>query len=64
MVGKSLSQVNAYWARLLFTGRASPPRSLPSPAAILQSVRENKDAIAYIDSRDLDQSVKVVFRLP
>jgi ABC-type phosphate transport system substrate-binding protein len=63
LVGKSVAEVNAYWAKLLFTGRASPPRSLTDAEAVLQVVRENLDAIGYIDSRDLDDSVKVVGRV-
>ena len=63
LVGKSVAQINAYWARLLFTGRATPPKALATPAAVLKSVRENRDAIAYINSTDLDGKVKVVFRV-
>ncbi|MCU0841616.1 MAG: hypothetical protein MUC79_07845 [Thiobacillaceae bacterium] len=63
LVGKTVAQINAYWARLLFSGRASPPIVLPSVAAVLDAVRKNRDAIAYLDSRDLDGRVKVVFRL-
>ncbi len=68
LVDKTPAQVNAYWARLLFTGQATPPRVLPSVAAILQAVRENRAAIAYLelgpsDEQYLDHPVKVVFRL-
>lgn len=63
MVGKTVAQVNAYWARLVFTGRATPPRVMRSMEAILKTVRENRDAIAYIDSEHLDAKVKVVFRV-
>ena len=63
LVGKTVAQVNAYWARLLFTGRASPPRILPTPKAVLDVVHDNKDAIGYLDSQDLDGRVKVVYRL-
>jgi hypothetical protein len=61
LVDKSVAQINAYWARLLFTGRATPPKVLSTPAAVLKSVRENRDAIAYLNSNDLDSKVKVVF---
>lgn len=63
LVGKSVAQVNAYWARLLFTGRATPPRVLQTPAAILKAVRENPDAIGYIDSDDPPPGVKTVYRV-
>lgn len=64
LVGKTVAQVNAYWARLLFTGRMTPPRILPDQAAVIDVVHENRGAIGYIDSQDLDGRVKVVFQLP
>lgn len=63
LVDKSVAQVNAYWARLLFTGQATPPRVLPSTRVILQTVSKNRDAIAYMERSDLNDMVKVVFQL-
>ncbi len=63
LVGKTIAQINAYWARLLFTGNATPPKVLPSATAVNTAVRDNADAIAYIDSEDFDGSGKIVFRI-
>ena len=63
LVDKSVAQVNAYWARLLFTGRATPPKVLTSGKSVVKSVSENRDAIAYIGSEELDKRVKIIFRL-
>lgn len=63
LVHKSVAEVNAYWARLLFTGRASPPQVLEGSQAVLAAVRDNVNAIGYVDSQDLDDSVKVVGRV-
>jgi hypothetical protein len=63
LVGKTIAQINAYWARLLFTGSATPPKVLPSAEAVNAAVRDNADAIAYIDSEDFHGSAKIVFRL-
>ncbi|MBK5968433.1 hypothetical protein CCR91_06515 [Thiorhodovibrio winogradskyi] len=63
LVGKTVAQVNAYWARLLFTGRATPPRVLPDIEAVLDVVNANQDALAYLDSQSLDDQVKIVYRL-
>lgn len=60
LVDKSVAEVNAYWARLLFTGRASPPSPVGDSTTILKTVRANSNAIGYIDRRDLDDTVKVV----
>lgn len=63
LVNKSVAEVNAYWARLLFTGRASPPQVLDNSASVLDAVRQNPNAIGYVDSRDVDNSVKVIGRV-
>jgi len=63
LVGKSVPQVNAYWARLLFTGRATPPRPLDSATKVIEAVGNNRDAIAYINEQECSDSVKIVYRL-
>ena len=63
LVNKSVAEVNAYWAKLLFTGRASPPQVVGNSRAVLAAVRDNKSAIGYVDSADVDDSVKVVARV-
>ena len=60
LVDKSVAQVNAYWAKLLFAGRATPPQSVDDSRSVLTAIRNNRNAIGYIDSSDLDDSVKVV----
>ncbi len=60
LVNKSVAEVNAYWAKLLFTGRASPPQVMDSSKSLLQVVRENRNSIGYMDASEVDESVKVV----
>jgi len=64
LVNKSVAQVNAFWARLLFSGRATPPRVLTGTQAVIDVVTHNRNAIGYIDNQDLNDNVKVVLRLP
>lgn len=63
LVNKSVAEVNAYWAKLLFSGRASPPQVVEGNKAMLATVRDNKNAIGYIDSAFVNDSVKVVARV-
>lgn len=63
LIGKSLQEVNAYWARLLFTGRATPPLQSNDEQEAAAIVRNNKNAIGYIRADHLDSSVKVVYVL-
>ncbi len=60
LINKSPAQINAYWARLLFTGRASPPRILQEASVVLDAIEQNPSAIGYVDSSMLNDRVKVV----
>jgi ABC-type phosphate transport system substrate-binding protein len=46
--GKHVAYVTRYWQRLIFSGRGIPPRQLQNDAAVLELVRNNRDAIGYI----------------
>jgi len=60
---KSSSQVKAYWSKLVFSGKGTPPAELASDAKIKEFIAANPDAIGYIDSKSLDDSVKSVLTL-
>ncbi len=52
LTGKSISDIDAYWARLRYSGRTSPPRVIEDSEMTLSIVRQNKNAIAYIRQKD------------
>ncbi|MDN3378110.1 MULTISPECIES: phosphate ABC transporter substrate-binding protein [unclassified Pseudoalteromonas] len=60
VVGKSGSQLNAYWSKLIFTGKGTPPEKLSNDQAVIDFVSNNKDGIGYIDSAKVTDSVKVI----
>ncbi|NRB38460.1 MAG: hypothetical protein HRU20_08315 [Pseudomonadales bacterium] len=61
-VQKNASQLNAYWARKLFTGRGKPPRSVPDVKSIYHYLRRNKQAIAYMAVEDADLNrVRIIY---
>ena len=59
LLGKSSSQLKAYWAKLVFTGKAKPPKSVSS-AEMLELVRSNPSTIGFVDSSAVTADVKVV----
>lgn len=61
VTGKSTAQVKAAWSRLVFSGKATPPKELASSAEVKKFVSANPDAIGYIEKSAVDSSVKVVF---
>jgi len=63
LTGMSLSQVNGYWSRLMFTGQLLPPQPLPDDSAVLDVVRRNTGAIGYVETPPSDNSVTVILVL-
>jgi ABC-type phosphate transport system substrate-binding protein len=58
--GKSPAQVKAHWSKIIFTGRGQPPKQVDSGAEAKKFVTDNPNAIAYIDSRLVDNSLRVL----
>lgn len=63
VTGKSSAQVKAGWSRLVFSGKATPPKELGSAADVKSFVAANPDAIGYIEKSAVDGSVKVVLNV-
>lgn len=61
--GRSAAQVKATWARLTFTGKATPPKELKSDADVKAFVASDPKAIGYVDASAVDGSVKAVLKL-
>lgn len=57
-------QVKAIWSKLIFTGKATPPREVSSNAEVKKAVASDLNAIGYIDKTSMDGSVKAVLTLP
>jgi len=60
VLGKSSNQVNAYWSKMIFTGKGVPPQEMKSASEIISAVTANQDTIAYIDAASVTDAVKVV----
>ncbi|HLS98639.1 MAG: hypothetical protein RBR91_10515 [Porticoccaceae bacterium] len=58
LTDKTLAQINSYWARLVFSGRASPPRQAQDAAEVLDIVANSRGAIGYVRRRDLSAGVR------
>jgi len=61
VIEKSASQLNAYWSRLIFTGKGQPPKQYFDDAEVIEVILENEDAIGYIDSSAVTEGVKVIY---
>lgn len=63
LLNRDLAEINSYWARLIFSGKNSPPTKMETSAEILDVVAQNPAAIAYLPVSQVNGNVKVVFTL-
>lgn len=61
--GMGLKALNAYWARLRFSGEVLPPMTLADSRAVVEAVGRNYGAIGYVDEATPVQNLRVVLRL-
>jgi ABC-type phosphate transport system substrate-binding protein len=62
-IGKSLSQVRTEWMKLVLSGQAAAPKKCSDDDAVKAFVRENPNAVGFISSSAVDESVKELYRV-
>lgn len=60
VLGKQDSQLKAYWSKLVFTGKGTPPKKVANDDEVLALVKSNPNIIGYIDSSKVTGDVKVL----
>lgn len=60
---KTPSQLKAYWAKRVFTGKGKPPETFSSAEEVLDLVASDKRYLSYIDKDNVNQSVRWVIVL-
>jgi ABC-type phosphate transport system substrate-binding protein len=60
ILGRSSTQVSAYWSKLVFTGKGIPPKEVADDAAVIAIVAENPSAIGYVESTAVTAAVKAI----
>ncbi|MCH4296683.1 phosphate ABC transporter substrate-binding protein [Shewanella sp. 3B26] len=61
VLGKSESQLKAYWSKLVFSGQGQPPKTVED-AEMLSLVAANPNMIGFVDAANVNDSVKVIAR--
>ncbi len=59
VLSKTDAQLKAYWSKLTFTGKGTPPREVSSDEMI-QLVSDNPATIGFVDASKVTAAVKVV----
>ncbi len=66
VANKDASQLNAYWSRLIFTGKGQPPKAVLDSDEVVELVGSDPTYIGYVDmaADSLPDNVKVVLTVP
>ena len=60
LVNKDLNEINAYWSRLIFSGRTSPPIPAATANDVVVLLISNPGGIAYIERSHIDKRFRIV----
>lgn len=64
LLGKDLPSMQAFWAELVFSGRAKAPKIMADDQAVMNFVDTNPNALGYVSGQaKLGSGVVVVYRL-
>lgn len=63
LVNKSPAEINAYWARLVFSGKTQPPQVVEGVDNVLRLVTTRPGVLAYLERTQVDGRVRIVFEL-
>lgn len=63
-LGMDPANYRAYWSKMMFSGKGTPPDVLGSDTQIRAWVASNPAGLGYIDKKAVDSSVKVILTIP
>ncbi|RVT47655.1 phosphate ABC transporter substrate-binding protein [Rheinheimera sediminis] len=61
VLGRSDAQVKAFWSKLMFTGKGTPPKEVTAEEMI-KLVSENPSTIGIVDSAAVSDKVRVLIQ--
>lgn len=59
LIGRSREQMSRYWARALFTGTATPPKTVRNEKEVIQTVADSP-AVGYVSESVEDKAIREV----
>ena len=63
LIQKNSAQTRAYWSRMVFTGRARPPREMESIEQAVAAVRRDPHLIAYLPIQAVPDDLRTLLTL-
>jgi len=62
VLGKTGSDLSAYWSKLIFTGKAAAPDEVAGDAGVKSKLAASPGAVGYVSDAGIDGSVKVLLK--
>jgi ABC-type phosphate transport system substrate-binding protein len=62
VLNKTVTNMKAFWAQMVFSGKALPPKVASNDDDVKRIVSANKGAIGYVKASSVDDSVKVAVK--
>lgn len=59
-LGKSSSQLKAYWSQLVFTGKGTPPKEIESTEEMIALIAANPNMVGFVSGSVSDGRVQVI----
>lgn len=60
VLSKTPKQLKAYWAKMIFTGKGTPPKAVDGTQQVLDLVSANPSIIGFVPSGSVSGNVKVI----
>ena len=61
VLNREVASVQSYWQQMIFSGRAVPPPTVESDAAVIEFVRQNPYGVGYVSaSAELTSDLRVI----
>lgn len=60
LVNKDLAEINAYWARLIFSGKTAPPHQATTTTGVVNWLANTQGAIGYMERDMVDPRLRIV----
>lgn len=61
-LNKSQTQYSAFWSRVVFTGKGTPPKPVDNESDMIDLVSNNPNLIGFVDSKNVTSDVRVVIK--
>ncbi len=63
VVGRTMTQMKAYWSELIFTGRGFPPPALNDVNELKKALQDSTGALSYVNASEDSKGLKVLLKI-